>query len=348
MAIQFSLKTMPFTANINTSEEWTQVGYEELAATAEITAGDYSEIFYAILAILCGANNSKYSMDELFTEIFSVQSSATDTDRRLVEGIYGGRIKKKDDQLLLIFGNRQFPVTQDGETLICGNVSGRVVSTPKQDAAGGQFFVLEWTPKATYEDKSFRYTIPVAIAKVDDKFPSMDLDRLEDIADKNNLIDWVEVVGANGSFFKAYQLFAGIGIQSFKVVDVSVTPSNKEGYKDNVLFTLEDGRKVNANSNAQAYFIKLSEADRKAAIPCLWTISKYEEKKCFSSIESLGKKIGSTKIPSFANLIGGSTADFKRLSGAQTRVAVAPVAVIEPSKSANAPNDDDDDDHIPF
>ena len=62
-----------------------------------------------------------------------------------------------------------------------------------------------------------------------------------------------------------------------------------------------------------------------------------------SSIESLGKKIGSTKIPSFANLIGGSTADFERLSEAQTKVAVAPVAVIEPSKSAE-PNDVD----LPF
>lgn len=344
-AIQFSLKTMPFAANLLTQDEWTQVGYAELAATAEITAGDYSSVFYAILAILCGANNGKYSMDELFTDIFSVQSSATDTDRRLVEGIYGGRIKKKDDQLLLIFGNRQFPITQDGETLICGNVSGRLTSTPKKDLNDKQYYVLEWSPKATYEDKSFRYIIPVAIAKVDDKFPSMDLDRLDDIAEKNNLIDWVEAVGAGGSFFKAYQLFDGVGIQSFKVVDVSVTPSNKEGFKDNVLFTLEDGRKVNANSNAQTYFIELSEADRKAAIPCLWTINKYEEKKCSSSIESLGKKIGSTKIPSFANLIGGSTADFEKLA-AQTRVAVAPVAVIEPSKSAE-PNDVDLQD-IPF
>jgi hypothetical protein len=343
MAIQFSLKTMPFAANLLTQDEWTQVGYAELSATAEITAGDYSEIFYAILAILCGANNNKYSMDELFSEIFSVRSSATDTDRRLVEDIYGGRIKKKDDQLLLIFGNRQFPIIQDGETLTCGNITGRLTSTPKKDN-DRQYYVLEWSPKATYEDKSFRYIIPVAIAKVDDKFPSMDLDRLDDIAEKNNLIDWVEVVGAGGSFFKAYQLFEGTGIQSFKVVDVSVTPSNKEGFKDNVLFTLEDGRKANANSNAQTYFIELSEADRKAAIPCMWTINKYEEKKCSSSIESLGKKIGSTKIPSFANLIGGSTADFEKLEAAQTRVAVAPVAVIKPSKSANAP----DYDGIPF
>jgi hypothetical protein len=207
-----------------------------------------------------------------------------------------------------------------------------------------QYYVLEWSPKATYEDKSFRYIIPVAIAKVDDKFPSMDLDRLDDIAEKNNLIDWVEAVGAGGSFFKAYQLFEGTGIQSFKVVNVSVTPSNKEGFKDNVLFTLEDGRKVNANSNAQTYFIELSEADRKAAIPCMWTINKYEDKKCSSSIESLGKKIGSTNIPSLAHLIGGSTADFEKLEAAQTRVAVAPVAVIEPSKSANTPDYSD----IPF
>lgn len=346
MAIQFSLKTMPFAANLLTQDEWTQVGYRELAATAEITAGDYSEIFYAILAILCGANNNKYSMNELFNEIFSVRSSATETDRRLVEDIYGGRIKKKDDELLLIFGNRQFPITQDGENLICGSITGRLTSTPKKDINDRQYYVLEWSPKATYEDKSFRYIIPVAIAKVDDKFPSMDLDRLDDIAEKNNLIDWVEGVGAGGSFFKAYQLFEGTGIQSFKVVDVSVTPSNKEGFKDNVLFTLEDGRKVNANSNAQTYFIELSEADRKAAIPCLWTINKYEEKKCSSSIESLGKKIGSTKIPSFANLIGGSSADFEKLEAAQTRVAVAPVAVIEPSKSAE-PNDVDLQD-IPF
>jgi hypothetical protein len=344
MAIQFSLKTMPFAANLLTQDEWTQVGYAELSACAEITAGDYSEIFYAILAILCGANNNKYSMNELFSEIFSVRSSATDTDRRLVEDIYGGRIKKKDDELLLIFGNRQFPITQDGENLICGNITGRLTSTPKKDVNDRQYYVLEWSPKATYEDKSFRYIIPVAIAKVDDKFPSMDLDRLDDIAEKNNLIDWVEAVGAGGSFFKAYQLFEGTGIQSFKVVDVSVTPSNKEGFKDNVLFTLEDGRKVNANSNAQTYFIELSEADRKAAIPCMWTINKYEDKKCSSSIESLGKKIGSTKIPSFANLIGGSTADFERLEAAQTRVAVAPVAVIEPSKSANTVTDQD----IPF
>lgn len=335
--IKFSLQTMPFAANLLTQNEWTQVGYAELAATSEITAGDYSEIFYAILAILCGANNGKYPMDELFTEIFSVQSSATETDRRLVEGIYGGRIKKKDDQLLLIFGNRQFPITQDGETLTCGNVSGRMVSTPKQDAAGNQFFILEWTPKATYEDKSFRYTIPIAIAKVEDKFPSMDLDRLEDIADKNNLIDWVESVGAGGNYYKAYQLFEGIGIKSFKVVDVSVKPSTNPKFKDNVVFTLEDGRKANANSNAQTHFIELNEEQRKASVPFSWTINKYEEEKCSSSVESIdGRKIGSTKIPSLAHLIGGSTADFERLSEAQTRVAVAPVAVFdEPSKSAN-------------
>lgn len=341
MAIQFSLKTMPFAANLLTQDEWTQVGYEELSNTAQITAGDYSEIFYAILAILFGANADKYSVEELFTEIFSVKSSPTDTDRRLVEEIYGGRIKKKNDQLLLIFGNRQFPITQDGETLICSNVTGRLVSTPKKDINDRPYSVLEWSPKASYGEKSFRYTIPVAIAKIDDKFPSIDLDKLDEIADKNNLIDWVEVVGAGGNYFKAYQLFEGVGIQSFKVVDVSVTPSNKPEFKDNVLFTLEDGRKANANSNAQTYFIELSEADRKAAIPCLWTINKYEDKKCSSSIESLGKKIGSTKIPSFANLIGGSSLDFEKLSEAQTRVAVAPVAVIEPSKSANAPDYDD-------
>jgi hypothetical protein len=111
-----------------------------------------------------------------------------------------------------------------------------------------------------------------------------------------------------------------------------------------VLFTLDDGRKVNANSNAQTYFIELSEADRKAAIPCLWTVNKYEDKKCSSSIESLGQKIGSTKIPSFAHLIGGSSADFDKLEAAiQTRVAVAPIAVIEPSKSVH-----DDLSDIPF
>lgn len=343
MAIQFSLKTMPFAANLLTSEDWTQVGYSELAATAEITAGDYTEIFYAILAIIFGANNNKYPVEELFTEIFSVKSTATETDRRLVEEIYGGRVKKKDDQLLLIFGNRQFPIIQDGETLICGNVSGRLTSTPKKDINDKQYHVLEWMPKATYEDKTFRYIIPVAIAKVDDKFPSMDLDRLEDIAEKNNLIDWVEIVGAGGNYYKAYELFAGTGIQSFKVIDVSVTPSTKEGFKDNVLFTLEDGRKVNANSNAQSYFIGLDEAQRKQAVPCLWTINKYEEKKCSSSIESLGRKIGSTRLPSFKNLIGGSSADFDKIVEIQTQaVAVAPIAPRQPTKVANTVVDDDD------
>lgn len=338
MAIQFSLKTMPFAANLLTTEEWTQVSYAELAATAEITAGDYTEIFYAILAILCGANNGKYPMDELFTEIFSVKSSPTDTDHRLVDDIYGGRIKKKDDQLVLVFGNRQFPVTQEGENLVCGNVSGRLTSTPKKDQNDNQYYVLEWMPKATYEEKSFRYVFPVAIAKVDDKFPSIDLDKLEEIAEKNNLINLVETVGAGGNYYKAYQLFEGTGIQSFKVVDVSVTPSNKEGFKDNVLFTLEDGRKVNANSNAQSYFIELNKKGiAKQAIPCMWTINKYEDKKCSSSIESLGKKVGSTKIPSVAALIGGSTADFEKIKAIQS-------AKIAPTKSAKVNADGSADD----
>ena len=327
MAITFSLKTMPFASNLLTSDEWTQVSYAELAATADITAGDYSEIFYAMLAILCGANNNKYPMNELFNEIFSVKSSPTDSDRRLVDDIYGGRIKKKDDELLLIFGNRQFPIVQDGENLICGHISGRLTSTAKKDLHEKIYYVLEWMPKAVYEDKSFRYIIPVAISKIDDKFPSIDLDKLENIALLNNLHEFVEAVGAGGSYHKAYELFEGIGIQSFKVVDVSVKPSTKEGFKDNVLFTLEDGRKVNANSNAQTYFIELSESDRKQAVPCLWTINKYEDKKCSSSIESLGKKIGSTKIPSFANLIGGSSADFEKLEAVQIRA-------IEPTKNA--------------
>ena len=335
-SITFSLKTMPFASNLLTSDEWTQVSYAELAATAEITAGDYSEIFYAMLAILCGANNNKYPMNELFNEIFSVKSSPTDSDRRLVDDIYGGRIKKKDDELLLIFGNRQFPIEQDGENLVCGHISGRLTSTAKKDLHEKTYYVLEWMPKAVYEDKSFRYIIPVAIAKIDDKFPSIDLDKLENIALLNNLHEFVEVVGAGGSYHKAYELFEGIGIQSFKVVDVSVKPSTKEGFKDNVLFTLEDGRKVNANSNAQTYFIELSEADRKQAVPCLWTINKYEEKKCSSSIESLGKKIGSTKIPSFANLIGGSSADFEKLESSQT-------SAIKPTKNAAVAGGQSDD-----
>ena len=329
MPITFSLKTMPFASNLITADEWTQVSYAELAATAEITAGDYSEIFYAILAILCGANNSKYPMDQLFNEIFSVKSSVTGNYRRLVDDIYGGRIKKKDDELLLIFGNRQFPMIQDGENLICGHISGRLTSTPKKDLNDRTYYVLEWLPKAVYEGKSFRYIIPVALAKINDKFPSIDLDGLENIALLNNLYDFVEVVGAGGSYYKAYELFEGVGIQAFKVIDVSVKPSTIEGFKDNVLFTLEDGRKVNANSNAQTHFIGLSESDRKASLPFSWVVNKYEEKKCKSSVESLnGKMIGSTKIPSLANLIGGSSADFALLESAQTR------AVIEPIKSA--------------
>lgn len=348
-AITFSLETMPFATNLLTSEEWTQVGYAELAATTEITAGDYSEIFYAIMGILFGANNDKYPIDELFSEIFSVKSSETETGRRLVEGIYGGRIKRKDDQLLLIFGDRQFPIIQDGEVLTCGNVTGRLTSTPKKDINDKQYYVLEWSPKASYNDKSFRYIIPIAIAKVDDKFPSMDLDRLDEIAAKNNLIDWVEVVGAGGEYYKAYQLFDGVGIQSFKVVDVSVTPTTNPKYKDNVVFTLADGRKANANSQAQLYFIELNnqKKDLKVTIPFEWIINKYENEKCSSSIRSLTtEKIGSTKIPSFANLIGGSSLDFEKLSESQTKVAVAPVAVIEPSKSANDPDTDYDD--IPY
>jgi len=334
--ITFSLKTMPFASNLITADEWTQVSYAELAATAQITAGDYSEIFYAILAILCGANNSKYPMNELFTEIFSVKSSVTDSDRRLVDDIYGGRIKKKDDELLLIFGNRQFPMVQDGESLSCGHISGRLTSTPKKDLNDRTYYVLEWLPKAVYEDKSFRYTIPVALTKsATGKFPSIDLDGLENIALLNNLHEFVEAVGAGGSYYKAYELFEGIGIQSFKVVDVSVKPSTIEGFKDSVLFTLEDGRKVNANSNAQTHFIGLNETDRKASLPFSWVINKYEEKKCKSSVESInGKMIGSTRIPSLANLIGGSSADFKRLEEAQ-------IKTIEPTKSASVADFDD-------
>jgi hypothetical protein len=325
----FSLATMPFASNLLTDDEWTQVGYAELAATAEITAGDYSEIFYAILALMFGVNAEKYSTEDLFTEIFSVKSAPTDTDRRLVEEIYGGRIKRKDQQLLLICGSRQFPVTQQGENLICGNVSGRLVSVQKSDALGKKYHVLEWSPKASYGDKSFRYTIPVALGKVNDRHHQIDIDLLEEIADKNNLIEFVESVGAGGQYFKAYDLVEGLGIATFKVVDVSVKPSNKEDFLDNVVFTLEDGRKVNANSQAQKYFIELSEADRKASIPCLWTINKYAEKKCKSSVESLGRKVGSTRVPSLAHLIGGSTADFEKLEAAQK-----PVATIEPTKSA--------------
>jgi hypothetical protein len=349
MVLEFNLKSMPFVSSYPTTTQWTNIGYNDLKMLFEQgVSGDYSELFWGLYDLLPTINNNKYPIEDLYTELFTVKSKALPDGDRMVEAVYGGSIKRFEDQIVLVFGARTFPITQDKKRLTCGGLVGDLVAFPSgTDSNGNPTYRIVWQPELSVPDgqgdtRDYIFSFPVLLAQDKDRnalhIPSPEL-LTRGIA-KGSLLDFIAEHNSGNSEFtrygvvnpkvegerilKAYELFdQNAGLGSFKVIGVQagVGESKKsDGTVENfnsVLFQLEDGRKANANSDALKSFWSWTDEEREASIPFIWMIDKYEAKKSKSSIKMIPKAtkaVSSTKFP-----------DAPWLAAIPSKQAIAPV-----------------------
>jgi hypothetical protein len=355
--IEFNLKTMAFLGSYPVTGQWTYVGYNDMKVMFDRgeATGDYSEMFWGLYDLLQSINLDKYEVDQLWTELFKIKAKGTSDGDRMVEAVYGGSVKSFEDQPMLIFGNRYFPITQKGKRLSIGALEGDLVAMPYTDEGGKSYYKIAWQPELTIEDRYYMYSFPVILAS-DKEGKALHKPSPEfvnrDIA-KGNLLTFLAVQSEGNSDFtrygvvnnriegeriyKAYDLIEGIGTASFNVIGVQSGIGKKKDSDEtfqSVMFQLADGRKANANSRALAEFDSWSEEEREASIPFIWQVDKYAAAKSSSAIKMIpkAKAVSGTKFPD-----------------APWLKAVANSPAIEPTKSAVAvAADGSSADDIPF
>jgi hypothetical protein len=170
----------------------------------------------------------------------------------MVEAVYGGSVKSFEDQPMLIFGNRYFPITQKGKRLSIGALEGDLVAMPYTDEGGKSYYKIAWQPELTIEDRYYMYSFPVILAS-DKEGKALHKPSPEfvnrDIA-KGNLLTFLAVQSEGNSDFtrygvvnnriegeriyKAYDLIEGIGTASFNVIGVQSGIGKKKPTKSAV------------------------------------------------------------------------------------------------------------------
>jgi hypothetical protein len=268
MDIKFDFENLSFLANLQTTSEYTKLGFTELFSAAQMSGGDHSHFFNAFgLLIEQLEEISGKEMDLSF--LLTLRS-----DNGVPSVVYGGALQVHPEiGLSLTFGDNLFPVTQSGKTLSIGTLSGELKITDKKREDQSVYWNLFWEVALT-DDYDVFFAIPIAKDPADPKGVAplhMDKDIFKkDVIAKNNLVAYTRAQSVGGGLYTNFghcPRVDGLGnpIKPKEMADgtyilVGIAygrPVNKEDGKefDSVIGYLADGTRISLNSYAQKDFL---------------------------------------------------------------------------------------------
>lgn len=266
MAIQYNLQSLSFLANTRYSQKWTTIGLQDLieAVGVESNPDQFEEIFASIFELAKAVGGEEFDLNDLFTVV------CEDGDGELIpSAVFGGSVVADESgNLLLTFGNarseaavNRYPVTQDGKILHCGNISGDLILTEKEDDKKKKYYILSWKAELVTEDDVFVFDLSVPIRK-DGENTILINDKifLKEIC-KNKLNEYVKILTSGGggdvrefgkftrsaegaSPLKAKELGAG----TYSVVGIQSIVKGDDFF---AILQLADGSHVWANSKTK-------------------------------------------------------------------------------------------------
>ena len=368
MDIKFDFEHLSFLSNYQTNEQYSKIGLAELFGAAQMSGGDHSAFFDGFSKLIEALESIEHSenapreMD--LTDLLSLRS-----DNGVPSAVYGGALQVHPEMgLVLSFGANHFDVVQSGKTLSIGSLAGELKILDKKREDGSIYYLLFWEVALT-DDYDVFFAIPIKKDPADPKGEkplALDKDIFKkDILAKNNLIEFVREQSTGGKFTNYGNCprvdGSGDPLKPKKMQDGTYiltgiahgVLTNKEDGKefDSVLGYLQDGTRISLNSFAQKDFLEDPNSFR---FPLQWKMNHLDANRTRSTLCNISAPVATkTILPSrfaaFANtalasasppiksaLIGGSSADFKKLEAVQTKA-------IEPIKNAAVSGGQSDD-----
>lgn len=347
MDIRFDFAHLSFLSNHQSSEQYSQIGFDELWDAAQLSGGDHSAFFNGF-SQLCDALEKASGKQMDFSNLLSLRR-----DNGVPNAVYGGAVQlyTADDEsqyLALSMGLNLFPVTQSGKILSIGDsFSGEIkLKDDNKRNDNTTYCTLYWEVPIS-DDFDVIFAIPIRKDPADPKkekalFLNKDIFKKNIIA-ANNLADYTREAVKAGKYknYGTCPWVDGLGAPlrpaslqdgTYTLVGIAharlSTKENNEEF-DSVIGYLADGTRIALNSQAQKDFVANPSSFR---FPLQWKVTHLDATRTKSVLCNIAAptesktqlparfaamaKLAPAKAPNPVKsaLIGGSSLDFDKLA----------------------------------